>query len=395
MAKGVTTTASATRHQQQNTLAATLTTLPDELLLETLSWLHPTIALRAANASKTLRQCVFSAHFARANLRRFMRTRPCSFDNSTGVIRRVHEYDALFFRWPKVYQTVYAQLYLAPLRGLNWGDSDAPGARNCNDETTSDKAIDRDHYEDTENDNDNDNDDDLDAVQMRREYGGGFVGHLDAPIPAAIGLLSPTNLVLINLNQCGLVGQIPVELTSLHALRVLSMAINKLTGNIPDEIGNLSNLVSINLFYNELDGAIPSSFGNLVNLTECFMGWNKLSSVIPRSIGSMRALKTLSLAENLLEGDLPEGLYDLDNLEAVFLNDNFLTGSISPAIVKMERLTQLYLSNNQLSGAVPQEMLALDYFTGGDLSGNSLTIDFEIQGLKLYTPAVQPTLSSL
>ncbi|KAJ3348769.1 hypothetical protein HDU83_001047 [Entophlyctis luteolus] len=272
------------------------------------------------------------------------------------AVRRTHEFDASFFIWPPLYQNMYAELCLKPLRGLNWGCTyyDDPENMTAEDQSTIDP----------------------DELELRNLYGGGHVGNLNAPIPACIGMLSE-NLVYLNLNKCGLVGRIPLGLTRLYNIEFISMAVNDLTGPLPQEIGNLQKLTSLNLFHNKLDSEIPETLGKLLNLVDLFLGDNNLTGRIPNSIGCLSNLSTLSLSSNALEGELPSGIYSLRKLECLFLNDNDLCGEISPKIGNMQALVQLYLANNRFSGAVPIELTEIESFERADFSGNpELRCDF-------------------
>ncbi|KAJ3197911.1 hypothetical protein HDU83_007605 [Entophlyctis luteolus] len=332
-----------------------LASLPLEILVDIFSWLDPSRAAAMARLGRPFARCLRSLLFVRTILSR-------NVILPAPAVRRTHEFDASFFLWPPLYQTVYAELCLKPMRGLNWGCMYDDGPEN--DTADDSLAI------------------DPDEVELSNLYGGGHVGNLDAPIPACIGMLSE-NLVYLNLNKCGLVGRIPLEITRLYNIEFISMAVNDLTGPLPQEIGNLQKLTSFNLFHNKLDGEIPETLGNLLNLVDLFLGDNNLTGRIPNSIGCLSNLSTLSLSSNALEGELPIGIYSLQKLECLFLNDNDLSGEISSKIRNMSGLVQLYLANNRFSGAVPIELTEIESFERADFSGNpelrcDFTDDFDI-----------------
>nr|GLL32326.1 receptor-like protein 12 isoform X3 [Ipomoea trifida] len=85
----------------------------------------------------------------------------------------------------------------------------------------------------------------------------------------------------IDLSGNHLVGMIPVELTSLHALINLNLSGNHLSGTIPASIGNLSNIESLDLSRNLLSGRIPPSLSALNFLSYLNLSFNNLYGRIP------------------------------------------------------------------------------------------------------------------
>ena len=68
------------------------------------------------------------------------------------------------------------------------------------------------------------------------------------------------------LEDNGLTGPIPPELSNLTYLNWLSLRINEISREIPPELGNLANLEALLLDRNRLTGQILPSLGNLTNL---------------------------------------------------------------------------------------------------------------------------------
>nr|GMD13729.1 receptor-like protein EIX2 [Ipomoea batatas] len=85
----------------------------------------------------------------------------------------------------------------------------------------------------------------------------------------------------IDLSGNHLVGMIPVELTSLHALINLNLSGNHLSGTIPASIGNLSNIESLDLSRNQLSGRIPPSLSALNFMSYLNLSFNNLYGRIP------------------------------------------------------------------------------------------------------------------
>ncbi|KAL3511917.1 hypothetical protein ACH5RR_024634 [Cinchona calisaya] len=152
-------------------------------------------------------------------------------------------------------------------------------------------------------------------------------------------LASLENLESLNLDYNGFNISIIPCVTSIPALKTLSLAGNNLEGVFPVEdcgqLASLENLESLNLDYN---------------------GFN--ISIIP-CVTSIPALKTLSLAGNNLEGVFPVEdcgqLASLENLESLNLDDNYFNISIIPCITAIPALKTLSLAENNLEGVFPVE----------------------------------------
>ncbi|XP_050908574.1 LRR receptor-like serine/threonine-protein kinase FLS2 [Lathyrus oleraceus] len=200
---------------------------------------------------------------------------------------------------------------------------------------------------------------------------------LKGPVPLT-GLIPPESgsfkkLALLNLAENQLTGALPPELGNLISLQVLKLQMDKLNGIIPIQISQLQKLSTLNLSQNSLDGPIPSEM--TTNLTLLYLQGNKLNGSIPPSIGNLRQVLELQLGEKQLSGDIPKmpwslqialnlssnhfsgnipsSFGDLVNLEVLDLSNNNFSGEIHVSLTKMAALTQLQLSNNRLSGDLP------------------------------------------
>ncbi|XP_019171289.1 PREDICTED: receptor-like protein 12 isoform X3 [Ipomoea nil] len=88
-------------------------------------------------------------------------------------------------------------------------------------------------------------------------------------------------LISIDLSGNHIVGKIPIEIMSLHALENLNVSRNNLSGTIPEAIGNLSKIESLDLSRNELSGPIPPSLSSLNFLSHLNLSFNYLYGKIP------------------------------------------------------------------------------------------------------------------
>jgi len=85
---------------------------------------------------------------------------------------------------------------------------------------------------------------------------------------------------------------------------------------VPPEFGDeLTRLMVLDLWNNSLTGNIPVLLANLSSLTSLVLGQNHLEGTIPPGLGGSRGLQLLTLAENNLFGEPPNSLYNLSSLE--------------------------------------------------------------------------------
>ncbi|KAJ3232749.1 hypothetical protein HDU81_002747 [Chytriomyces hyalinus] len=333
-------------------------TLPIEVLHQILRWLHPRKIFHIRRVSHTFYACTSTKHFAASNLALYIslqpdketylrdlggvgnqsptaqqpeREVPC-VSPATGITiiyeEKTHNspcwLDEAFFHMPDQYKAVFAETYLKHVENLEWGENDT---------------------------------------------------FLEAPIPQmAIGLLK--NLVRLNLNDCGITGTIPVELTTLVKLECLSLYENELVGPIPPQLSLLVNLNELYLGRNRLSGTIPPSLGELTGLKMLNLGPNELVGEIPGELGRLVNLKELFLGGNQLTGHIPVELCKLVNILDLFLHKNQLTGPVPPEIGELVNLRCVYFEENQLSGEIPVEVLKLVRLEDCDMRNNQLTCSF-------------------
>ncbi|KAJ3069211.1 hypothetical protein HDU98_007721 [Podochytrium sp. JEL0797] len=249
------------------------THIPPHIVQLIFSWIHPATAMRYALLSRDIRECLRDPHFAMLNIVRFVSLRDPS---------KTHwpdEFDRLWFKWPKLYQRVYAAFALKPLNKLDWRGINA----------------------------------------LRRS------------IPRAIGSLS--SLTSLNLGSSRLIGPIPPQIGKLTSLVHLSLTWNHLEGHIPPELGNLVNLTSLSLAENNLQGPIPAELGNLAFLESLDLSSNSLHGAIPVQIGGLVNLRSMLLQNNMLSGSIPEEIACLVNLTELNIYENAFEKWVIPARV--------------------------------------------------------------
>ncbi|XP_059283207.1 receptor-like protein EIX1 isoform X1 [Lycium ferocissimum] len=85
----------------------------------------------------------------------------------------------------------------------------------------------------------------------------------------------------IDLSSNNLVGEIPIEITSLLGLHGLNLSINNLTGSIPLRLGQMRALNFLDLNRNDLSGEIPAGLSQLSHLGVLNLSYNNFSGRIP------------------------------------------------------------------------------------------------------------------
>ena len=202
-------------------------------------------------------------------------------------------------------------------------------------------------------------------------------------------LNSLTRLVVLNLEEVGLRGKIPVNLslpnlenvnlrnnslrgsclpifTCSSKLKSVLLAENKFAGQLShnellDAICAQSNLEVLDLSYNKFDGnVLPSKMCQNIckKLSVLRLSGNFFSSEITEKISLMTNLQDLHLDANGLHGIVPDGLYSLPKLRRVWLERTRLQGPLSK-FTCMTNLRTLMLSDTHIYGEVPKSIAQL------------------------------------
>ncbi|MCO5552756.1 hypothetical protein L7F22_006273 [Adiantum nelumboides] len=190
-------------------------------------------------------------------------------------------------------------------------------------------------------------------------------------IPVELSNLSA--LQLLSLSQNGLSGHIPVQLAKLTALQHLDLSDNKLSGELPHELGSLHNLVILDLSVNLINGPIPSSLGNLATLQKLDLSFNSLHGMLPQKLGSLRRLQFLALNDNMITGPYPAELAKMVGLQYLILDNNPMKTTLPSFIGGYKSLMALSLSNSGYFGAIPDAFSDLNNLTVLSIERNFLT----------------------
>ncbi|PHU19915.1 LRR receptor-like serine/threonine-protein kinase RPK2 [Capsicum chinense] len=158
-------------------------------------------------------------------------------------------------------------------------------------------------------------------------------------------------------NSVKLVGKVPVVISKLTELRVLSLPFNELTGEIPLGIWDMEKLEVLDLEGNLITGFLPLNFKGLRKLRVLNLGFNKIVGGIPNSLSNCLALQILNLAGNRVNGTIPAFIGGLGDLRGMYLSFNRLSGSIPGEIGRScEKLEILEMAGNLLSEAIPKSL---------------------------------------
>ncbi|KAI9177481.1 hypothetical protein LWI28_015738 [Acer negundo] len=222
-----------------------------------------------------------------------------------------------------------------------------------------------------------------------------------------------TKLMLLDISNLNLVGEIPFWLTNLTQLTYLNIGHNQLTGPIPSWLMSMNQLSFLYLQSNQLTRNIPSEIWNLTQLQELHLASNSLVGPIPSTIFELKNLVYLNLEFNNLSGTVELDMFvsQLESLQTLVLSSNklsVLSNTIANAnfhklmriklrscnltefpnfLHDQDQLLVLDLSSNRISGQIPSQFLnATDY----SLAYLNLSHNFLI-GFDKY-PAVLPSL---
>ncbi|KAJ6707091.1 RECEPTOR-LIKE PROTEIN 4 [Salix viminalis] len=89
----------------------------------------------------------------------------------------------------------------------------------------------------------------------------------------------------LSLNNQGLRGFLPYDISKLHHLQNINLSDNSIQGALPPSIGTIPGLIALDLSYNSFNGSIPESLGQLTSLRRLNLNGNSLSGRVPAALG--------------------------------------------------------------------------------------------------------------
>ncbi|XP_042058441.1 probable inactive receptor kinase At1g48480 [Salvia splendens] len=158
-----------------------------------------------------------------------------------------------------------------------------------------------------------------------------------------------------------------------NRVTVLRLPAASLFGPLPaSALSSLTALRTLSLRLNHLSGPLPSDLSALTQLRNLYLQGNHFSGLPPPSIFSLHALVRLNLASNNFSGQIPPQLNKLTRLRTLFLENNHFTGNLPD--IDLPNLDQFNVSFNNLNGSVPKGLLtkSKDSFLATSLCGKPL-----------------------
>ncbi|TKY71729.1 putative leucine-rich repeat receptor serine/threonine-protein kinase [Spatholobus suberectus] len=89
----------------------------------------------------------------------------------------------------------------------------------------------------------------------------------------------------LGLDNQGLKGFLPNDISRLHNLQILNLSGNSIRGAIPSSLGTITSLQVLDISYNFFNGSIPESLGQLTSLQRLNLNGNFLSGRVPATLG--------------------------------------------------------------------------------------------------------------
>lgn len=212
---------------------------------------------------------------------------------------------------------------------------------------------------------------DLKTISIKNSLGTpqALSGKLPTSIGTALGAM--TKLHSLNLAGNSLSGSF-AQVGQLSSLQTLDLSSNNFTGPFPDSFSGLTKMTSLQLAGNQLSGIIPPLFFSTASRLSVFdISSNKINS-IPDSIAKLQSLTRLHAKNNALS-TFPLGVTSVESLVQLDLSGNKFSEALPSDIIGLKGIQSLRIANAGLTGSIPTEIVALSSMELLDLSGNALT----------------------
>ncbi|KAL7122796.1 hypothetical protein ACP275_01G066400 [Erythranthe tilingii] len=195
-------------------------------------------------------------------------------------------------------------------------------------------------------------------------------------------------LVVLDVGDNNLSGNLPAYLTATRFLSVLILRNNEFSGSIPRAFCRLHKLQVMDLSNNKLTGKIPRCFGNFSGMIAdkpigfVFYDTSEWGSVTLNQVmkgvemeytTTSKYVVNLDLSSNYFIGEIPSELTRLSSLIGLNLSHNHLGGNIPAKIGNLALLESLDLSGNNLVGKIPDSISDLEFLSHLNLSNNNLS----------------------
>ncbi|XP_041028207.1 receptor-like protein 32 [Juglans microcarpa x Juglans regia] len=159
--------------------------------------------------------------------------------------------------------------------------------------------------------------------------------------------------------------------SSLTNLRVLSLSNCNLLGPLDPSLLKLQSLSSIRLDNNNLSAAVPDFFANFTNLMSLRLSYSGLFDTFPEKIFQVPTLEVLDLSNNArLHGSLPDFPQN-GYLRTLVLSHTNFSGKLPHSIGNLTMLSRMDFSSCNFSGSIPTTMSNLIQLLYLDMSSNN------------------------
>ncbi|RDX72849.1 LRR receptor-like serine/threonine-protein kinase GSO2, partial [Mucuna pruriens] len=175
--------------------------------------------------------------------------------------------------------------------------------------------------------------------------------NLNCTLKEVLENLNGRGLMIIDLSNNLISGEIPSSIVKLSFVLILLMANNQLEGEIPFELSNLRMLFMLDLSQNRLSGSI--SHVNPSILRFLYLQKNAFSGSIPLTLLEGSQLVTLDLRDNNFSGNIPYWIDKPSYLRVLSLGGNNFIGHIPIQLCQSQKITIMDLSRNKLKGSIP------------------------------------------
>ena len=160
-------------------------------------------------------------------------------------------------------------------------------------------------------------------------------------------------VVLLNLQNNNVAGQLDQNLFSLPMLQVLWLGVNPLEISFAN-IGRAENLLELRIQATEIKSL--QHLGNATSLTVLDAHSNSLRGPFPQEVLGLPNLRLLDMRNNQITGAVPS-LETMVHLRILRLHNNQLSGPL-PSFSSSAVLSDIDLSENRLDGTVPADFLS-------------------------------------
>eukprot|EP00192_Tetraselmis_astigmatica_P007018 CAMPEP_0117655766 /NCGR_PEP_ID=MMETSP0804-20121206/4452_1 /TAXON_ID=1074897 /ORGANISM="Tetraselmis astigmatica, Strain CCMP880" /LENGTH=762 /DNA_ID=CAMNT_0005462135 /DNA_START=98 /DNA_END=2387 /DNA_ORIENTATION=- len=189
-------------------------------------------------------------------------------------------------------------------------------------------------------------------------------------------LISPQNVINLDLRDLSLVGSLPESFSNLAKIKYLKLDNNRFSGTLPDawsHIGILSDEIEITASRNEITGKLPKWWGTNMAITRIDLSRNQIFGGLPQMWKDLYQLEKLQLNHNFeLKGSLPSEWSELESLERLELQSCKLSGILPNSWSALSQISYMDLSENRFTGAIPASWCTLQASGRIDLSDNML-----------------------